>query len=101
MALPPAAAQGYYVTDRIGTPMLTPPPPPPHHGKQPNHPNHPPPPGAGGRPYDEWQHAPPLPPTTGKIVNRPPNPYKDKFKPSPSYVSARMRYPLISIVTTL
>ncbi|KAJ8733594.1 hypothetical protein PYW07_014145 [Mythimna separata] len=77
MALPPA--QGYYVTDRIGSPVLTP-PPPPHHG---NHPNHPLPPG--GRPYDEWQHSPPLPPTTGKIVNRPPNPYKDKFKPSPSY----------------
>lgn len=36
-------------------------------------------------PYDEWQATPPPPPGAGKIVNRPPNPYKDQFKPS--YVS--------------
>ncbi|KAF9415360.1 hypothetical protein HW555_006950 [Spodoptera exigua] len=82
MALPPA--EGYYVTDRVDRPYLSPPPPPPPAPmKQANHPSHsgpqlPP----GARPYDEWQHSPPLPPTTGKIVNRPPNPYKDKFKPS-------------------
>ncbi|XP_022820824.1 uncharacterized protein LOC111352503 isoform X2 [Spodoptera litura] len=82
MALPPA--QGYYVTDRVDRPYLSPPPPPPPAPvKQANHPSHSSqqlPPGA--RPYDEWQHSPPLPPNTGKIVNRPPNPYKDKFKPS-------------------
>lgn len=69
------SGQSYYITDRVDGLML-PPPPPPHHGKQPNHPNYP---GAPARPYDEWQHAPPA---VSKIVNRPPNPYKDKFKPS-------------------
>ncbi|XP_049697721.2 uncharacterized protein LOC110377652 isoform X2 [Helicoverpa armigera] len=76
MALPPA--QGYYVSDRMDGTLLPPPPPP--HSKHPNHPQHQPPLPAGARPYDEWQHAPPL--HSGKIVNRPPNPYKDKFKPS-------------------
>ncbi|PZC76488.1 hypothetical protein B5X24_HaOG204508 [Helicoverpa armigera] len=76
MALPPA--QGYYVSDRMDGTLLPPPPPP--HNKHPNHPQHQPPLPAGARPYDEWQHAPPL--HSGKIVNRPPNPYKDKFKPS-------------------
>lgn len=90
MALPPA--QGYYVTDRIDSALSPPPPPQQHtsagHHKHPNnpaHPAHPLPPG--GRPYDEWQYSPLQPPNTGKIVNRPPNPYKDKFKPSPAYVS--------------
>ncbi|CAG9782649.1 unnamed protein product [Diatraea saccharalis] len=32
--------------------------------------------------YEEWKATPPPPPGAGKIVNRPPNPYKDKFKPS-------------------
>ncbi|KAJ0181503.1 hypothetical protein K1T71_003588 [Dendrolimus kikuchii] len=38
--------------------------------------------GAPPRGYEEWQASPPPPPNAGKIVNRPPNPYKDKFKPS-------------------
>ncbi|XP_075979685.1 uncharacterized protein LOC142978926 [Anticarsia gemmatalis] len=89
MALPPS--KGYYVSDRMD---LAPPPPPPHHGgpPPPHHGGPPPPhhhgklpPPPGGRPYDEWQHTPPPPPGPGKIVNRPTNPYKDKFKPSPSY----------------
>lgn len=90
MALPPA--KGYYVTDRID---LVPPPPPHlqppmgHHQPGPSphapHGHHPHPgPQAGSPPrgYEEWQSSPPSPPNTGKIVNRPPKPYKDKFKPS-------------------
>ncbi|KAI8430441.1 hypothetical protein MSG28_000716 [Choristoneura fumiferana] len=70
MALPPSS--GYYITDRIDGPLMPPPLPP----TQP-------------RPYEEWAPAPPVPPGPGKIVNRPPNPYKDKFKPS--YVSKTAR----------
>lgn len=57
-------SNGYYVTDRIDRPSVPPPRPP----------------------YDEWPRmTPPPPPHPGKIVNRPPNPYKDKVKPG--YVS--------------
>lgn len=56
--------------------------------------NHGPPPGSqgpqGAMSYDEWQATPPPPPPpgAGKIINRPPNPYKDQFKPS--YVSSQL-----------
>ncbi|RVE55345.1 hypothetical protein evm_000243 [Chilo suppressalis] len=45
-------------------------------------PQHPPQPAPGYAQYDEWKATPPPPPGAGKIVNRPTNPYKDKFKPS-------------------
>ncbi|CAB3227596.1 unnamed protein product [Arctia plantaginis] len=85
MAVP--QSKGYYVSDRID---LAPPPPPQsyHHSHShpvPSHHNMRPVTPPGGRPYDEWQQTPPPTPGAGKIVNRPPNPYKDKFKPSPSY----------------
>ncbi|KAL0849688.1 hypothetical protein ABMA28_011654 [Loxostege sticticalis] len=81
MSLPPT--KGYYVSDRID--LMPPPPPPPSYQQGPHaaHPSHRPPPPSGYSPYDEWQASPPPPPPAGgKIVNRPPNPYKDKFKPS-------------------
>lgn len=61
---------GYYVTDRIDRPSGPPP----------------------RSPYDEWPvMTPPTPPTPGKIVNRPPNPYKDKYPSKP--VSPQNRPP--------
>ncbi|XP_072935498.1 uncharacterized protein [Epargyreus clarus] len=95
MALP--TGNGYYVTERIDGPFAPPPPPPTHMPSSVSH-MHPPgphmssgphmspgphgPPRAGHVPqnYNEWEASPP--PATSKIVNRPPNPYKDKFKPS-------------------
>lgn len=87
MLLPPAS--GYYVTNRVDVP----PPPPPQHG--PPIPHSPPmshgaPAPAGPFPYDEWYESPA--PASGygkgsKIVNRPNQSNKDRFKPSPSYVS--------------
>lgn len=59
---------------------------PQNHGPPSGAQNHGPPSGSqGSMPYDEWQVTPPSPPGASKIVNRPPNPYKDQFKPS--YVS--------------
>ncbi|KAL4721065.1 hypothetical protein ACJJTC_001081 [Scirpophaga incertulas] len=106
MALPPT--KGYYVSERIDATLM---PPPPHrpfsgsYGFQASHGLPGPHPGGSYGPqahtqlkpqsrpyetsspvgysqYDEWQETPPTPPSAGKIVNRPPNPYKDKFKPS-------------------
>lgn len=74
MLLPPAT--GYYVTDRVDVP-----PPLPQRGGLPTGPGAPPP--AGPFPYEEWHESGAG--KVGKIVNRPNN--KDKFKPSPSYVS--------------
>lgn len=74
MSLPPT--KGYYVSDRMDA-HLTPPPPPHRYAPVPAQ--------AGYAQYDEWQASPPPPPSGGKIVNKPPNPYKDKFRPS--YVS--------------
>ncbi|XP_048005442.1 uncharacterized protein LOC125241148 [Leguminivora glycinivorella] len=76
MALPPSS--GYYITDRIDTPLVPPPAPRP----------------AGSRPYEEWAATPPPPPGPGKIVNRPPNPYKDKFKPSYEYTPPQQNKPI-------
>lgn len=76
MALPPSS--GYYITDRIDTPLVPPPAPRP----------------AGSRPYEEWAATPPPPPGPGKIVNRPPNPYKDKFKPSYEYTPLQHNKPI-------
>ncbi|XP_032511835.2 uncharacterized protein LOC116766191 isoform X1 [Danaus plexippus] len=73
MALP--QSKGYYVSDRVETPFLSPPPPlynpqgyaPPAQAMQVPH------------GYKEWEGKPSHP-GNGKIVNRPPN--KDKFAPS-------------------
>lgn len=143
MALPPS--KGYYVTERIDTPYLTPPPPPPilhftpmHYspnqnnktytlnpdqkisklGLAPNQNLKPNKPisqneklslnsqevntvnqgrisqypgqvyqGYGNSPhgYKEWETPQYTPPGVSKIVNRPPKPHQDKYKPS--YVS--------------
>lgn len=64
---------------------------PQSHGPPPGGPSRGPPGSQGPQgamPYDEWQATPPPPPGAGKIVNRPPNPYKDQFKPS--YVSGQI-----------
>lgn len=85
MLLPPAS--GYYVTNRVDVP----PPPPPQHGPPiPHSPAmaHSATPPAGPILYEEWHESPPPGFSNGKgskILNRPNN--KDKFKPSPSYVS--------------
>ncbi|XP_050684709.1 uncharacterized protein LOC126979442 isoform X2 [Leptidea sinapis] len=79
LALPPTT--GYYVTERIDTPLV-PPPPRPHRPSQgPPQSNHVPTQYHGPQTYKEWE-APP--PPGGKIVNRPPapSPYKDKYKPN-------------------
>ncbi|XP_063393865.1 uncharacterized protein LOC134679009 [Cydia fagiglandana] len=76
MALPPSS--GYYITDRIDMPLVPPPAPRP----------------MGSRPYEEWAATPPPPPGPGKIVNRPPNPYKDKFKPSYEYTPPQQNKPI-------
>ncbi|XP_026333206.1 uncharacterized protein LOC113240180 isoform X2 [Hyposmocoma kahamanoa] len=85
MLLPPAS--GYYVTNRVDVP----PPPPPQHGPLIPHSvpmSHGTPPPAGPFPYEEWYESPPPPSSSGKgskIVNRPNQSNKDRFKPSPSY----------------
>ncbi|XP_053600999.1 uncharacterized protein LOC128669850 [Plodia interpunctella] len=83
MSLPPT--KGYYVTDRMD--------PPPHHphGAHSHHLHPHAPPKAAY--YEEWQASPP-PPGAGKIVNRPPNPYKDQFRPSYPAPSPNQPIPL-------
>ncbi|XP_045506031.1 uncharacterized protein LOC123702348 [Colias croceus] len=80
MALP--STKGYYVTERIDSPLV--PPPPPHPAgpnraiplQGPAHYGSAPPQGySGPHGYNEWDG-------NGKIVNKPPSPYKDKFRPS-------------------
>ncbi|XP_038208573.1 uncharacterized protein LOC119829917 [Zerene cesonia] len=85
MALP--STKGYYVTERIDSPLVPPPPPHPVAGSGPSRPiplqspqhyGSAPPQGYNGpHGYNEWDA-----PGNGKIVNKPPSPYKDKFRPS-------------------
>ncbi|KAL4720167.1 hypothetical protein ACJJTC_019493 [Scirpophaga incertulas] len=77
MALPPT--KGYYVSERIDATLMPPPPHRPFSGSYGPYETSSP---VGYSQYDEGQETPPTPPSAGKIVNRPPNPYKDKFKPS-------------------
>ncbi|KAM3957101.1 uncharacterized protein ACR2FA_008891 [Aphomia sociella] len=71
------STKNYYVIDRIDGPLMPPPPPQQYQKYHPSLPHHPP------HYYEEWQESPPPPPPSGgKIVNRPPNPHKDMFKPS-------------------
>ncbi|XP_059055898.1 uncharacterized protein LOC131849792 [Achroia grisella] len=88
MSLP--STKGYYVIDRIDNQLIPPPPPPqPHHKYHPGAPQ-----PSSPQYYEEWQATPPPSPAGGKILNRPPNPHKDMFKPSYEYPPPSINQPI-------